>query len=139
MLLFSISTPACLVLPRGRPSLRFLLNALEMIVDRHRQGFFGVFLADAMQVQQPFDFGGFGNGEFRLFFLVLQLQLAIEDVFAKDDAVVADVNAGPGDEFAHFRVRLAAETAHREIVRAGHLDFKDHSERFFHPAGNFLS
>ena len=125
MLLFSISTSG--VRSAGLAGsvvlrLRFLLNALVMIVNGHGQGFLRVFLADAIKVQLPFDFRRFGNGEFRLFFLVLELQFAVEDVFAKDDAVVADVNARPGDELAHFRVRLAAETAHREIVGARHAN-----------------
>ena len=67
----------------GRSRLRFLLNALEMIVDRHGQGFFCVFLADAMQVQLPFDFGGFGNGEFRLFFLILKFAVRGRGRFCK--------------------------------------------------------
>ena len=51
---------------------------------------------------------------------LLRRRLGIEDVFAKDDAVVADVNAGAGDELFHFRVGFPAEAAHGEIGGACH-------------------
>jgi hypothetical protein len=94
-----------------------------MIMNRDRQSFLGVLLADTVQIQLPLDFRRFGNGEFRLVFLILEFQFAVEDVFTKDDAVIANVNARPGDELAHFRVRFAAETAHGKLVGAGHSRF----------------
>jgi hypothetical protein len=94
-----------------------------MIVHRNGQGFFGVLLADAIKVKMPFDGRGFGNGEPGLAFLILDLKFAVEDVFAKDDAVVADENARPGNELAHFRLRFAAEAAQRDVGRTGHFRF----------------
>ncbi len=102
--------------------LRLLQNS-DYDVNRDRQCFLCVLLADTVQIQLPFDFRRFGNGEFRLFLLILEFQLAVEDVFTKDDAVVADINAGPGDQLAHFRVRFAAETAHGKLVWTGHSRF----------------
>jgi hypothetical protein len=89
-----------------------------MIMHRDGQGFFGVFLADAIKVQVPFDGRGFGDGELGLALLILELKFAVEDVFAKNDAIVADVNARPGNELAHFRLRFAAEAARRDVGRA---------------------
>ena len=94
-----------------------------MIVDGDGQSFFRRFLPDAIKVKLALDFRRFGHGELRLLFFGLNLQFAVEDVFAKDDAVVADVDARPGDELADFRVRLAAETAHRDVGRARHFGF----------------
>jgi hypothetical protein len=94
-----------------------------MIMHRNGQGFFGVFLADAIKVKVPFDDRGFGDGELGLALLILDLKFAVEDVFAKDDAIVADVNARPGDELAHFRLRFAAETAHRDVGRTSQGEF----------------
>jgi hypothetical protein len=95
-----------------------------MIVNGDGQGFFRVLLPDAKAVKLPFDFRRPGHGKFRLFFLFLKLKLAVKDVFAEDDAVVANINARPGDELADFRVRLAAETAHRDVGRSGHVKQK---------------
>src|SRR5208282_3675406 len=130
---------------------RLRLDALVMVMHRHSQGFLRVLLPDAIGIQLPFDFGGPGHGELRLLLLLLKLQLAVEDVFAQDDAIVADVNARPGDELAHFRVRLAAETAHRDVGRTGHVqtsmeEYKSitgHAKDFtpapaFFHRGNFL-
>jgi hypothetical protein len=97
------------------------LDALEVVVYRNGERFFGVFLPDAVEIQLAFYFRGFGHGKFGLFLLVLQLQFTVEDVLAKDDAIITDIDAGAGDEFAHFRVRLTAETAHRDIVWPGHV------------------
>jgi hypothetical protein len=83
-----------------------------------------VFLSDAIQIQLPFDFCRAKDGKFWLLLLVLNLQFAVEDIFAKDDAIIADINARPGDEFAHFRVRFAAETAHRDVRRSGHVKLR---------------
>ena len=71
-----------------------------MIMDGDGQGFFRRFLPDAIKVKLAFDFRRFWHGEFRQLFLGLNLQLAVEDIFAKDDAVVADIHAQPGNKLA---------------------------------------
>src|ERR1035437_7594183 len=94
-----------------------------MIVHRHGQGFFRVFLADTIKVKLPFDGRRFGNGELRLLLFGGGREFPVENVFAKNDAVVANVNVRSGDELAHLRVRLAAETAHGDVIRTSHLEF----------------
>jgi hypothetical protein len=91
-----------------------------MIVNRHRQRFLGDFLPDAKEVQLPFDLGRLGNVQLRLLFLGREFKFTVQDVFAEDDTVVADIDARPRDELPHFGVGFAAETAHREIGGSGH-------------------
>jgi hypothetical protein len=73
-----------------------------VIVDRHGQGFLRVLLPDAKAIQLPFDFARFGSFEIRAGLGGWREQLLIEDVFAKNDAVVTDVNARPGNELSDF-------------------------------------
>jgi hypothetical protein len=56
-------------------------------------------LANAVEVEMPFDFDRLGNGmdDLRLLLFGFNEQFLIEDVFAKDDAVVADVDARAGN------------------------------------------
>ena len=75
-----------------------------MIVHRDRERLFSVLLADAIFIQLLFDFGRLGNRHARFRLFRLRRKLLVEDVLAKHDAVVANVNAGAGDEFLHFRV-----------------------------------
>ena len=79
-------------------------------------------LTDTMHVEMPLDIGGLGHvlhGS-RLGFASLGQQFLIEHVLAKDDAVVADVDAGTGDQLFHFRVRLAAKAAESDVRRTCH-------------------
>jgi hypothetical protein len=73
-----------------------------------------------MQVKLALDLDGFENVELRLLLLLCEVEFAIKDVFAKDDAVVADINSRPGDELLYFRVRFAAEAAHRDVSGSSH-------------------
>ena len=102
----------------------------------HSQGFLRLLLADTIKVKLPLDLRWFWHDKLRLFFVRLNLQFAVENVLAKNDAVIADVNARPGDELAHFRVRLAAETAHREVGGAGHGNYMT-TELFSTPGISF--
>ena len=61
-------------------------------------------LADAIFIQLLFDFRGLGNRHARLLLFGLRRKFLVEDVLAENDAIVANVNAGSGDEFLHFRV-----------------------------------
>src|ERR1044072_8490108 len=115
-----------LVLLRGRG---LLLDTFEMIVHGHGQSFLGLVLADAVGVELAFDFTRPRDGETRLLLLALQLEFAVEDVLAKDDAIVADINSGAGNELSDFGVRFAAEAAHRDIRGSGHSDSGDNSGR----------
>jgi len=73
-----------------------------MIVNRHGERLLGVFLSDAMQIKLRFDLGGFEHIELGLLLLFSQTLLAVENVFAENDADVADINSRPCDEFLHF-------------------------------------
>ena len=94
-----------------------------MIMHRHGESLLRVFLADAMQIKLGFDLGRLEDRELRLLLLLGQMQFAVEDVFAKDDAVVADINSRPGDELLHFGMRFTAEAAHRDVGGTGHVEF----------------
>ena len=78
------------------------LDALVMIVNRHGERLLGVFLADAMQIKLALDLDGFEDVELGLLLLLREVKFAIKDVFAKDDAVVADINSRSGDELLYF-------------------------------------
>ena len=55
-----------------------------MIVHRHGQGLLGVVLADAIKVQLPFDDRRLGDGELRLFLLVLKLEVRDRGRFCRE-------------------------------------------------------
>jgi hypothetical protein len=44
-------------------------------------------------------------------------QLLVDDLVAEVDALVADVDAGPGDQLLDLTLRLAAEAAEELLVR----------------------
>jgi hypothetical protein len=44
-------------------------------------------------------------------------QLLVDDLVAEVDALVADVDAGPGDQLLDLALRLAAEAAEELLVR----------------------
>jgi len=81
-------------------------------------------LADAMAVEVAFDVDGLGNGLDGSggWFARFGCQFFIEDVFAKNDAVIADVNAGAGDQLFNFGMRFSAEAAESDVGRSGHND-----------------
>ncbi len=91
-----------------------------MIVNGHRQRLLGVVLAHAMLVQVLLDLGGLGHGELRRVALGLGREFLVQHAFAQSDAIVADINAGAGDELFDFRVRFPAETAQRDVAWARH-------------------
>ena len=90
------------------------LHALVVVVDRHRQRALGLLLADDVLVEDVVDLPRLGE--------VLDVerrrsgQLLVDDLVAEIDALVADVDAGPGDELLDLALRLAAE-ASRAAVR----------------------
>ncbi len=93
-----------------------------MIMNGNGESFLGVILADALQIELPFDFGGLGNADPRFVFARLR-EFLIKHLLAEDDAIVADINTGAGDELFNFGVRLAAKTAQRDVGRAGHSGY----------------
>ncbi len=100
-----------------------------MVVHRHGQRLLGVLLADAGEVKLALDLGGLGDADARLLLLGLRGELFVEDLLAEDDAIVADVNARPGDELFDFGVGLAAKAAERQVGGAGHRGYSFLSAR----------
>src|SRR5206468_7464418 len=91
-----------------------------MVVHRHRKRLFGDLLPNHILVERAPDFcrlrhakvGGLAPG--------VLVQLFIEDAFANVYATVADIDSGPGDQFAHLGVTLATKRAHGEVGSASH-------------------
>jgi hypothetical protein len=85
------------------------LDALVVVVNGHRQDLLGALLTDHVLIEDRLDLGRLGKGADlpRL----LLFPLLGDDVVAKLDALVADVDGGPGDELAHIVLALAAERA----------------------------
>jgi len=46
-------------------------------------------------------------------------QLLVDDLVAEVDALVADIDAGAGDQLLYLALRLAAEAAEELLVRIG--------------------
>jgi hypothetical protein len=91
-----------------------------MIVDGHRERAFGVLLADAMAIQVLFDFSGFGHLVSRRRFLRFVVEFFVENTFAQQHTMVANINPGAGNQLFDFRMGFAAETAERDVRRARH-------------------
>src|SRR5437667_12049989 len=92
-----------------------------MIVHGDSERALSVVLADAIQVKLAFDIGGLGNFKLKNTLARFVAQFFVEDVFADDDATVADVNTRPLNELFDFGVRLAAETAEGELRGSSHV------------------
>jgi hypothetical protein len=73
-----------------------------------------------MQIEMALDFGGLGDLLDRGRFLGLLRQLLVENIFAEDDAVVANINAGAGNQFFDFGVGLPAKAAKSNISGSSH-------------------
>jgi hypothetical protein len=95
-------------------------DPLVVIVDRDTKDLLRAFLADDELIELPPNFDRLRHAQRRALPAHVITQFLVEDAFADVDARVADVHARAGDELAHFRVALPAETAHREIARSGH-------------------
>src|SRR5205807_9469714 len=60
-------------------------------------------------------------------------QLFVDDLVAEIDALVADVDAGAGDQLLHLPLALAAEAAEKLLVAVGcarHLSLLPRNRRF---------
>ena len=79
-----------------------LKNPFVVIVHRHRQRLLGVVLPDALKIKLPFNLSRLGDVYARPVFLCLGCQLLVQDLFAKDDAVVANVHPRTGDQLLDF-------------------------------------
>jgi hypothetical protein len=88
-----------------------------VVVDRYGEGALGSVLADDVFVEDVVDLARLGK--------VLELEgggcgeLFIDDLVAEVDALVADIDAGSGDQLLDLALRLAAEAAEELLVGFG--------------------
>ncbi len=85
-----------------------LLDALVVVVHRDREHLLGAFLANHVLVENRFDLARPRNAQLGVL-LLFAVNLFGDDVVAQPDALVADVDGGPGDELLHFFLRFSAE------------------------------
>ena len=83
---------------------RLLKDAFVVIVNGDGERLFGVVLSDALQVELALDLRRFGNAGARFMLACLRGQFFIEDLLAENNAIIADVNARPGDQLFDFGV-----------------------------------
>ena len=85
-----------------------------MVVDRDGQRLLGLVLPDHVLVQHHLDLERGGDLRDRLG--DLPLLVLCQDLVAEGDALVADVDRGPGDELPHRVLGLPAERAAKMFV-----------------------
>ena len=90
-----------------------------MIVHRDGQCLLGLILPNAMAVQLGFNFRRLQDVELGRGLRFFVGQLFVENGLEGFNAVVANVHAGAGHQFADFRVAFAAETAQGDLA-SGH-------------------
>ena len=98
-------------------------HAFVVIVNRHAKDLFRVSLTDHMLVKRSQKICWTWHDQSRLCIDIL-LGFFIQDRLADLDAVVADINAGAGDQLLHFRMALATEGTDGEIRSTGHGYFR---------------
>jgi hypothetical protein len=91
------------------------LDPLVMVVDGDGEDLLGPLLADHVFVESLLDFRGLGEAATLFLETAVDLVLFGDDVVAQLDALVADVDRGPGDELAHLVLRLPAEGADQQV------------------------
>ena len=96
-------------------------HALVVVVDRDRERALGLLLRDDVVVQHRVDVAR--PRQVVEVELGRSRQLLVDDLVAEIDALVADVDAGAGDELLDLPLALAAEAAEKLLVafaRSGH-------------------
>jgi hypothetical protein len=107
-----------------------------VVVDGNGKGALGALLSDHVFVQDLPDLLRLRQ--------VLQLegrggrQLLIDDLVTEVDALVADIDAGSGDQLLYLSLRLSAEAAEELLVRFGGTCQRNLSFGSVGPAGRFL-
>jgi hypothetical protein len=108
-----------------------------VVVDRYREGALRSVLADDVLVENVVDLPWLRE--------VLELEgrrcgeLFIDDLVAEVDALVADVDAGAGDQLLDLALRLAAEAAEELLVGFGGTCQRITPSVSLRPAGSFLA
>ena len=90
------------------------LDALVVVVDGDGEGLLGDFLADDVTVEEFVDLARLGQLIERRIRRVVEL--LFDDLVAQIDALVADVDAGAGDELLDLLLALSAEGALEEVT-----------------------
>ena|SRR5436190_6997508 len=100
---------------------RLVQHSLVMIVHSYRQRLLGLVLPNAILVEVVLNLDGFWDGtdEGRLLGFNRR-QLFIENAFAKNDAVIADVDPWTLNELLYFCMRFSAEAAQGNICWPRH-------------------
>ena len=107
------STPSSSARRVGLARLR--LHPLVVVVDRDGEGLLGVGLTDHVAVEELADLVRLGQ-------LLEQTdlgalgELLLDDLVAEVDALVADVDAGAGDELLDLLLALSAERALQQVA-----------------------
>ena len=90
------------------------LDPLVVVVDRHGERLLRVLLADDVGVEELEDL--LGLGQLVEADLGALAELLLDDLVAEVDALVADVDAGAGDELLDLLLALAAEGALQQVA-----------------------
>ena len=109
------------------------LDALVVVVDRDRESALGLLLPDDVLVQDRVDLLGLRQAvdvERRR-----RGELLVDDLVAEIDALVADVDAGAGDQLLDLALRLAAEAAEKLFVGVGRSGQVGAPRRCGYPTG----
>ena len=99
-------------------------DALVVVVDGDRQGALGGLLADHVLLEEVEDLLGLRQFELAGGLLAGLGQALLDDLVAQLDALIADVDAGAGDQLLHLLLALAAEGALEQI---GALAYTSHA------------
>jgi hypothetical protein len=108
-----------------------------VVVDRYGESALGAVLADDVFVQNVVDLARLRK--------ILELEgrrsgeLLIDDLVAEVDALVADIDAGAGDQLLDLPLRLAAEAAEELLVGFGGTCQRNTPSVSLRPAGSFLA
>ena len=82
-----------------------------MIVNRDRERFLGAFLPDHVLIEDVVDLFRLRDVAKLQILIDVLVELFFDDLVAELDALVANVNAGPCNQFADLLLRFAAEAA----------------------------
>ena len=98
------------------PAARIAAQTLVVVVDRDRQRFFRLALADHVLIENAADFMRRRQIGACALLAVGLLDFLADDVVAQLDAFIADEYRRPGNQLAHFVLALAAEGAIKKFV-----------------------
>jgi hypothetical protein len=110
-----------------------VVQALVVVVDRHREHALGVILADDVIVEDALDLLRRRHALLRLH--QRGFVLLTDDVHAEFDAFIADEHGRPGDELTHLVLALPAERAIESVLGLSAGRGFAHTRSFKGPTG----